>query len=188
MAHDSPAWGGPPIGDRYIAAKYSDAEMEQLAHDFALQAEKEHAPVVGRLRRAFELVLRDLGVDPASGFVEAIWLPSDIAAEIRTQWGRQYLDRTGELWTALVYMKGGLRLIPEIDASYAEIHLPLFMAMAIQDSLIEEVGDPRPICPLHLHPLAPLGTLTGPIWACRQGAQLWHCRMGTYWESVSSVL
>jgi len=66
MAHDSSAWGGTPIGDRYVAAKYSEAEREQLAHDFARQAEKEHAPVVGRLRRAFELALRDLGVDPAS--------------------------------------------------------------------------------------------------------------------------
>ena len=97
------------------------------------------------------------------------------------------MDRSGELWTALVYIAGTLRLIPEIDASNPEIHLPLFVAIAIQDRLIEEVGEPRPVCPLHPHPLEPLGTLTGPIWACPQGAQVWYCRMGTYRESSESV-
>lgn len=187
MPFGPPRDEGSAIGDRYVPISRSEAECEQLGREFSKQAKRDHPVVVGSLRRAFGLVLSDLGVDPSLGVVEALWIPYEMENQIRP-WSvhNRTPEVPGDWWRGLVYVNGKRHLRLELDASLPEDPLMFFIAKGMQETVEEELGGPRPACPLHGHALKPSGTPGVAIWACPVGDQLWWCRMGSYREAVNS--
>ncbi len=169
------------FGDRIVAKTRSDAECEQMGHDFARQAEQDHPDVVSHIRKALDLVLDDLGVGSGSRLVETLWMPSEMEHQIRPWiFHNSHPDVAGNWWRGMVYLNGQRHLTIEIDAARPDNQLPYYIALAIQDTIEEEFGRPRPACPLHRHALEPTGTLTGAVWACPQDGKMWWCRIGSY--------
>jgi hypothetical protein len=178
---------GSDFGDRVVPQTRTEEECEQMGRDYARQAEQDHTTVVNHIRTAFDLVLDDLGVDAGAGAVEALWMPSEMEHEIRPWTFRNpRSELPGDWWRGLIYLDGQRHLTIEIDASLPDNHLPYYIAFAIQDTIEEEFGRPRPACPLHGHALAPSGTLRGAVWECPDDGKLWWCRMGQYQQAVSS--
>ena len=179
---------GPAIGDRYVQVEVtrSEAECERLTRDLSRQAAEQHPAIVQHLDRALRLVLEDLGVSP-SGFLETLWMTPEMEMQIRP-WFSPHPPPSvpREWWRGLVYIEGVKHLSIDVDASLPEEHLPYYIAFAIQDTIEEEFGRPRPACPLHGHTLAPSGTLRGAVWECPDDGKLWWCRMGQYQQAVSS--
>lgn len=177
-----PPWGTESaIGDRIVPMTRSEEECEQMGHEFARQSEQDHPEVVGYIRTALGLVLDDLGVDQGEGFVETLWMPSEMEREIRPWiFHSQRSELAGDWWKGMVYLRGQRHLTIEIDASSPDHQLPYYIALAIQGTINEELGGSRPACPLHGHALEATGTLTGALWACPNDGKLWWCHMGTY--------
>jgi hypothetical protein len=187
MGLEPPSGRRSAFGDEVVPVTRTEEESERLSRNYARQAQQDHPAVVTHIRTAFDLVLDDLGVGPGSGVVEALWMPSEMEHEIRPwTFHNSHPDLPGEWWRGLIYLHGQRQLTIEIDASRPDTQLPYYIAFAIQDSIQEEFGRPRPACPLHGHALRPSGTLTGSVWECPDDGKLWWCRMGEYRQALTS--
>ena len=187
MGFEPPSGTESAFGDQVVPVSRTEEESERLSRDAARQAENAHPAVVRHIHTAFDLVLEDLGIDAGSGAVEALWMPSEVEHEIRPWTFRNpHPDLPGDWWRGLIYLNGQRHLTIEIDASRPDNQLPYYIAFAIQDTIEEEFGRPRPACPPHAHALRPSGTLTGAVWECPEDGRLWWCRMGQYRQAIAS--
>lgn len=177
-----PPWNdGSAVGDRIVPMARTEEESERMRLEFARRAEEDQPGVVQHLRAAMALVLEDFGIDSGSRAVETLWMTSEKEHEISPSVFRNARpDLPGDWWRGLVYLNGERHLSIEIDASRPQNQLTYYIAFAIQDTIEEEFGRPRPRCPLHPHALEPMGTLTGGVWACPHDGTLWWCYIGGY--------
>jgi hypothetical protein len=153
------------------------------------QAKEEEGAIVGPLSHALEVVLSDLGDDSLATLIDVAWVPASRLDEVDAYWGVQIRSREEGSWAGIVYVRGRRSLLIEVAASYIESYgeqLPFLLAQAIQDTVIEEVREARPACPLHGHPLNPVATPSGSFWECPDGAGIWSCAMGSYHQALSN--
>ncbi len=177
--------GESAIGDRYSAAVRTDREADTLRHEFAVMVKAEQPAVVDRLDAALSLVLKDLDMEAAQEGVLALWMPSELERAIVTAGDPVTPPQmTGTSWSGLIYLDGELHVIATVDVALADQHLPAAIASAVQDTVDENTGEPRPACPIHGHPLLPEGSLSGSVWVCPKDPQSWWCHIGTYHEAA----
>lgn len=182
---DDPSDGA--FGDTIVPLDRTDADAERLAREFAAAAGQDYPDEVANLTRAFDLVASDLGVSRADGEVEVLWMPAEIEGLIRPFSPFNHDPSTpGVWWRGHFFVQSHRRLIIGLDLSYGEDSLMYEIARAIQETVEEHLGRPRPRCPLHVHPLSPCLSPGVAIWECPRGDELWWCRMGSYREATAS--
>jgi hypothetical protein len=180
------------VGGRDRPATVSENEREKLAKRYADQAKEDQGASVRLLSQALEVVVSDLGNGSLADLINVAWMPAFHLGEVGPPWGGQSRSREDPMedgsWAGIVYLRGRRSLVIEVAAAYVESYreqLPFLLAQAIQDTVIAEVREARPACPLHGHPLNPVATPTGSFWECPDGAGIWSCAMGSYHQALS---
>jgi hypothetical protein len=176
------------VGDLYRPLPIPESEQEELVTYYVEKAKEEQGAIVGLLSQALGVVLKDLYNDSLESLIDMVWLPASHLDEIGIGEG-QGRSAEHEGWGGIAYLCGRRWLVINIEPSYLEDYreqLPFFLAQSIQDSIIEEVREARPACPVHGHPLNPAATPTGSLWQCPEGPDVWSCAMGSYHEAAGS--
>ena len=170
--------------------KRSESEQEKLIKQYAGKAKEEQGAIVSLLSQGLGIVLSDLNDDPRDNLIDMAWLPASHLDELGLSEGhaRSTEARSTEdgSWAGIAYLRGRRSLIINVEAFYLEAHrqlLPFFLAQSMQDTVIEEVREARPACPVHGHPLNPAATPSGSLWQCPEGPGVWSCAMGSYHEA-----
>lgn len=173
------------VGDRVVPIERTEAEAEQMARSLAQACASDYPDKVGMLDYALSRIANDLGVNVGPVEVEALWMPAAVESLIRPN-SPYNLDPglPGDWWRGYVFVRKQHQLIIGLDITYGNDPIMYEIGRALQETVEEYFGRPRPACPLHNHALQPSLLLGVAIWACPTDDQLWWVRMGSYQEAT----